>query len=329
MRPQFLLNFSTHERDLSLFSNDWSRVREFVEMEGFDGIELYPVASPRVESIPEGLVKGVHLRFFIMLRPIWSEDVEALKETFGSLEDAKRFYGGEGVKAIIKTYRRQLDLAQALGASYVVYHPTDVALENVFDWAMDHSWEDTIRMCCEIIQEAVSKSSFMGYILFENLWWPGGFTLESLEEYEFIRENMSYERCGIVLDTGHLLLQGGGFDMEKDAISYLLKRASELSEIRASIIATHLTCTLSGEYVRRTRGQKGLRPRGETFWERLAHARTHVLKLDRHDPFTDGAIKGFLKSIDPKYVVFEFRYEDMAMWRQKILSQKNALKGFM
>jgi len=63
-----------------------------------------------------------------------------------------------------------------------------------------------------------------------------------------------------------------------------------------------------------------------SFWSRLKQARRHVSSIDTHDPFTLPAIGKLLDLLDPRYVVFEFTFRDLATWQKKIRTQQEALE---
>ncbi len=319
-----LLNFSTHPGELDLFGDDWSRLADFMRKWQFDGFELLPVGDYPFERIPPRLIHGIHLRFFIILRQIWRNDKQGLREMFGSMADVQRFYGGTDRQCIIDAYACQFELAHRLGCNYVVFHPVQCELDYIYNWQFPWSWQDTLDLCAEIINEALARSRYQGLLLFENLWWPGSFRLRADEEYEYLRRRVNYERCGIVLDTGHLLNSEGGFEVEAEGINYLLKRVREMGEMSKDIRAVHLTCSLSGAYIRESR--KNGEPRnGGTFWQQLSAARRHVSRIDPHDPFTDPAIGGLFDLITPDYVVFEFTWRGLDIWQKKIAAQKKAV----
>lgn len=123
MRLHRLLNFSTHPGEPELFNDDWEVAARFLGKWGFDGFELYPVGDYPFERIPAELITGLHLRFFVILAPIWRGDSKRLLEIFGDWETVKGFYGGCDADWITKVYTRQLDLAHRLGCRYVVFHP--------------------------------------------------------------------------------------------------------------------------------------------------------------------------------------------------------------
>ena len=329
MTTDFLLNFSSLQKDLALFDGSWERLKGFVSDQGFQGIELYPVGQVDHRQIPNGLVKGLHLRFFVLQNEMWKEDLKGLKRIFGSFDSVKRFYGGTGKDAVVSTYIQQLELAQTLGCSYVVFHLAHVELDHVYDWKMQTSWQETLDIGCQIMNEALSATSFQGHVLFENLWWPSGFNLGRDEQLEFLLDRMKHEKCGICLDTGHLLLESEGADSQEEALAILVSRLKGLSHLKEHIKALHLTCTLSGAYLKKTKGAGPSGPSHEDFWKRLSLARDHVFKLDRHDPFELPGTCKLVELTEPLFVVFEFRFSNLKTWEEKIALQKRALKGCM
>jgi hypothetical protein len=77
---QRLLNISTHPGEPEMFGNDWRRAERFLQHWEFDGFELYPVGDYPCERIPAQIVTGLHLRFFVILAPIWRGDTRRLLE---------------------------------------------------------------------------------------------------------------------------------------------------------------------------------------------------------------------------------------------------------
>lgn len=323
---QRLLNFSTHPGDPELFGDDWNRAAKFLELWEFDGFELYPVGKYPFEKIPPSLVNGLHLRFFVFLQQIWRGDTGALLDLFGTMDNVRHFYGGIDRECVVRVYREQFELAHRLGCTYVVFHPAHCNLDHIYDWLFPYHWQDTLDMCSELLNEALRDSPYHGLLLFENLWWPGSFRLHSPKEYEYLRQRVEYDRCGIVLDTGHLLSSYGGFDNEAEAIKQLLNAVRELGGQRKEIQAVHLTCNLSGPYIRHTRQQPPDNDRELDFWVRLEKARKHVAGIDPHEPFSDPAIAGLFDLIDPKSVVFEFTFKGLDAWQRKIQVQKTAME---
>ncbi len=330
---QRLLNFSTHPGEPELFGDDWGRAEAFLKRWGFDGFELYPVGNYPFNRIPDSLVTGIHLRFFVILAPVWRGEHARLMDIFGSKDSAAAFYGAPyetlGPEWIADFYADQLDLAHRLGCGYVVFHPVHCELAHVYDWRFPWRVEETLGMCAELINAASARSDFKGRILFENLWWPGSFRLLDPREYEYLQSRVNYPNCGIALDTGHLMNTNPELTSEPDAVDFLLNHIDTLGEIKSEIYTVHLTRSLSGEYIRESR--KNGRPNeiGQSFWEKFDTARRHVGNIDQHEPFTYPGIDRVLEKIDPENVVFEFTFTGIDQWEEKIAVQKQALNGFL
>jgi sugar phosphate isomerase/epimerase len=322
-----LLNISTHDSDLAVIAHDWQTAQDFCRRNGFDGYELYPVGGYDCRTIPAEMIVGLHLRFFVVLAPIWRGDRERLIEIFDDEATITLFYGGLDRRAIVDAYRQQLALAQHLGCEYVVFHVSQNALEHVYDWQCPWHWQETVDLCAEIINAVTRDTPYQGEILFENLWWPGSMRLDSPDEIAYLVERVDYPRCGIVLDTGHVLNKNQDIHSEKEGIAYLIQTVRDLGALRHLIKGVHLTRSLSADYVTQSRRVADPYAGAETFWDRFIIAHQHVTQIDQHDAFEDPAIARLFDWIAPQYLVFEFSYRDMDEWQAKIDRQKAALDG--
>ncbi|NDJ77220.1 MAG: TIM barrel protein [Chloroflexi bacterium] len=320
-----LLNVSTHGRDLETIGDDWKRAADFAADNAFDGFELYPVDGYDFARIPADIVAGVHLRFIPVIEAIWHDDRVRLLQTFGDEDAIQLFYGGLDRSAVIDGYRRQLALAAQFGAEYVVFHVSQCELEHVFDWSCPWSWQQTTDLIADVVNAFTADTPYAGLILFENLWWPGSMRLDTPAEITYLLERVTYPRCGIVLDTGHLLNKNQALRTEAEGIDYILDAVAGLGDLRQTIHGVHLTCSLSGKYVIQSRQIEQPFAGCESFWDRFSLAIDHIGKIDRHDPFTDPRIARLFDLIDPEFLVFEFSYQDMAEWKAKVTRQKQAL----
>jgi len=322
---RFLLNISTHSRDLEFAGPQWRQASALLQETGFDGFELYPVSGYDCGSIPPHLIGGVHLRFFVMLRQIWQNDYQGLLRLFDTEDNIRMYYGGTTRDAVVKCYRDQLALAHTFAVPYVVFHPVHYELDYVFNWQPPWTWQETIDLSAEVINEALQGSSYKGWVLFENLWWPGNFRLDSTREIDRLLDRVNYARSGIVLDTAHVFNKNQDLRTEEEAIAYLLRQVDSLGQYRHLIKAVHLCKSLSGDHVRS--GMRAPDPfRGaRTFWDRFSLALDHVQGIDVHDAFDHPSIGGLFERIDPDHVVFEFSFRSMQEWRSKIERQKIAL----
>jgi sugar phosphate isomerase/epimerase len=325
---QFTLNISTHAGDLAIIDHDWQNARRLAAEEGFDGYELYPVGEYDWASIPEGLVTGMHLRFFPVLRPLWFGDRRRLLEIFGDEQTAKMIYGGLDRETLVSIYRRQFALAQQLGCAYTVFHLAQSEYDYIYNWRFPWSWRETIDMCAELLAAVLPDSPFTGDLLLENLWWPGSFRALDAEEIHYALERIDYPRAGVVLDTGHLMNTNQDIASEAEGIAFLVDTVRSLGDARRHIRGVHLTRSLSAEYVRRTRAEaESSLAVEEPFQERFLRAIRHVTQIDQHDPFDNPAIVSLFDVIEPSYVTYEFTYASREAWLDKIRRQRCAMAG--
>ncbi len=322
----FLLNISTHLHDIELAGPLWRHAASLIEETGFDGFELYPVGDYDFRSIPSRMIGGVHLRFFVMLRQIWQNDDRALLKLFDTEENIRMYYGGTNRDAVVRCYRDQLELASRFGVPYVVFHPVHYELEYVFNWQPPWSWHETVDLSAEIINEVVRDTSYDGWILFENLWWPGNFRLDSTEEIDRLLSKVRWPKCGIVLDTGHLLNKNQELSNEREGIAWMLGEVEKLGDYRRLIKAVHLSKSLSGKAAKAGFAKSAPFAAADGFWDRFVIGLEQVRRIDQHEPFSDPSIAGLFDLIDPETVVFEFSFSSMKEWRDKVESQKRALQ---
>ena len=322
---RFLLNISTHANDLLLAGEEWRDAASLLSETGFDGFELYPVGGYDYNAIPGNLVGGIHLRFFVMLKQIWRNDTKGLIDIFGDDDTVRHYYNGCDRQAVIDHYRKQLDLAVTFGCPYVVFHPVHYELDYVFNWQPPWKWEEMVDLSAEVINEVVRKTKYKGWILFENLWWPGNFRLDSVREIDRLFSRLEYDKPGLVLDTGHILNKNHSLREEGEAIAYLLKEVDRLGGYRELIKAVHLCKSLSGKYVKESMKRSDPFDGAESFRDRFAVAVNHVRQIDIHDAFDHPSIAGLFETIEPEATVFEFSFRSREEWVDKIQRQKQSL----
>ena len=123
------MNITDTNMDLDRFSGR-EDLRQFYRSRGIDGLELMPCMGTELPSTiaPEDVI-GIHLKYFPCWVEFWRGNEEALKEEYGDKETWSRFYGGTTRQDLLKPFRDQLDLAQRIGARYVVFHVSECTLE--------------------------------------------------------------------------------------------------------------------------------------------------------------------------------------------------------
>ena len=182
----------------------WEDLRAELSRLGCDGLEGVWGGEDFPPDLPAELVVGYHLTFYPDWLDFYRDDRPALIRKFGSLDTARRFYGGLGPETLLEQYRQDLDRAAALGAEYVVFHVSDVSLEEGYTYQWLHSSAEVIDGAVEVINTILAGRDWPFAFLVENQWWPG-FTFTEPEDTARLLDGIRCPKKGIMLDTGHLM----------------------------------------------------------------------------------------------------------------------------
>lgn len=279
----------------------WQGLRQELDTLGLDGVEGIWGGEPIPEDLPPGMLTGYHLIFFPDWLDFYRGDADALRRKFGSLDAARAFYGG-GPEILLEQYRADLERAMALGARYVVFHVTDVSIEECYTYRWLHSDEEVLDASAELINELLRGVPPEFDFLVENQWWPG-FTFTSPDKTARLLDAISFARKGILLDIGHLMNSGAVFTQAQGAawVQEMLDRHGLLSRY---IRGVHLHQSLSRRYVRAHTGRvPDALP--ENYIRRFSACYAHIQRIDRHRPWTDPSIVPVLERIAPRYLTHE------------------------
>lgn len=103
----------------------------------------------------------------------------------------------------MRVYRDDLERARTVGVKYVVFHVSDVSIEEGYTYQWRHSSEEVIDAAVEIVNALLREEDEFDFLL-ENLWWPG-LTMTEPELTQRLLEGVYYPKKGLMLDTGHLM----------------------------------------------------------------------------------------------------------------------------
>ena len=147
-------NMTNLPGDLNRFEGreDFAR---FCRQHGLDGVELLPLGGDALGWLPPQAVMGVHLTFQPSWLDFWRGDEAAVAAEFGSLEAAYGVFGGRSPQALPLALRRDLGLAQRIGARYAVCHVSNVTLEECVTYRFTHSDEAVCQGAAEVISQAL------------------------------------------------------------------------------------------------------------------------------------------------------------------------------
>ena len=193
--------------------------------------------------------------------------------------------------------------AAGLNPHYVVFHVSDVSIEEGYTYHWLHTNQEVIDAAVEVINLILGTETWPFEFLVENQWWPG-FTFTEPEETVRLLEGIRFAGKGILLDTGHLMNACTGLKSEAEGADYIRRMLNRHGSLATWVRGVHLHQSLSGEYVK---AHTGLLPAGlpEDYGERFGVSYQHILQIDQHRPWTDPAILPVLEQIGPRYLTHE------------------------
>lgn len=281
----------------------WDGLRKDLQELGLDGVEGIWGGEDIPADFPKDLLTGYHLTFFPDWLDFYREDHNALQLKFGTLDAAWEFYGGKGPETLLELYRADLARARSLGAKYVVFHVSDVSIEESYTYRWLHTDEEVMDASAEIINALLEGIAPDFDFLVENQWWAG-FTFTEPEKTARLLDSISYTRKGILLDTGHLMNANPRIRTQADGLRYLHDMLDRHEGLNHLIRGVHLHQSVSGPYVR---SHTGVLPPDlpEDYVQRFIASYAHILEIDRHRPWTNPGISALLARIGPRFVTHE------------------------
>lgn len=298
----------------------WAGLEEELSLLECSGIEA--IWSGEEMEIPRRLVNGYHLTFFPDWLDFYRGDEGALLQKFGSLNAAAQFYGGMGRGVLLELYRDDLARAEALGAKYVVFHVSDISIEECYTYQWLHSHEAVIDASAEIINTLLGEQDRGFDFLVENQWWPG-FTFTDPALTARLMDGIRYPRKGILLDTGHLLNCNPGLRTQREGADYIHAMLDRHGALCQWIKGVHLHQSLSGEYVTAHTGALPALPKD--YLEQFSVSYAHIQRIDRHQPWSDPSVRSVIDRIAPAYLTHELFCKDRTERRLAVAKQRNAL----
>ena len=281
----------------------WETLRKKLYALGLDGIEAINSPDEVVPDFPEDLVTGYHMTFFVDWVDFWRQDEAKLLRKFGSWEMIEKVYGGRTPEDLLRHFQDDLAVGQRLKTPYMVFHVSDVSLEEGYTYRWLHTDMEVLDASIEFINHLLWKVEATFDFLIENQWWPGfRFTDPHLTEY--ILSRIEYPRVGIMLDTGHLMNANTKITTQADGIAWILKNITAHGELAKRIYGLHFHQSVSGAYVRK---HVGVLPPEFTddYFTNFGVNYGHILQIDRHLPWTDPNCVKILDAVQPKYLTHE------------------------
>ena len=320
---KLLTNFAVYDGCLDEYGSADALDRDCAEL-GLDGIEVVWGDEDAVVQIPhKDLVVGYHLLFFSTWVDFWLGNEGPLLDEFGTWDAVRHCYEAETRDELVARFRRDLHRAIGFGAEYVVFHVSDVRMHECFTYEFSHTDCQVCDCACDLVNQIFDGVDTDLALLVENQWWPG-FTFCDPAMTRRLLDGIAYDNVGIMLDTGHLMSTNTKLRTQKQALEYIRDCYDAHGDVASKVRGLHLHQSLSGEHVERTRGFVPPDFTG-TYEQRFASSYGHVLKIDRHEPWSDPAVADLVRHIGPEWVTNELSAGSRAERNERLRIQLAAL----
>jgi sugar phosphate isomerase/epimerase len=311
---------TTSMHDLERF-RDNRDLKQFYRGHGLDGIELYEGGVDEAGLFAADDAIGVHLRYFHDWVALWNGDTKAVLEEYGTKEMVEMIFGGFSRDAMIATMRKNLLFARRYAPEYVVFHVSNVTIDQCITRKARHSDEEVVEAAIEVLNTLFRGSNDNFLLLMENLWWTG-LKMDKPELTRRLLEGVEYPEKGIVLDLGHLLHTNTALRTLDEGVDYI-HSILDLYDDLGFIKGVHLNQTLSGEYAERIM-RNPLKVEG-SYYDKIMALQYHVYEIDNHKPFLSKRLGTILDRIRPDYLVLEFISSDREELSRFITEQRKFL----
>lgn len=301
---------------------DGQDAADFVRRFCCDGFELMHCIGGKLDFFPSEDIVGVHLRFFNEWIDLWKGDMAALEAEYDTLKQAEEVFGSLEREGMIKPLTEDLETARRLGASYVVFHVSDVKMTELFTYTFSHTDEEVVDYTAELVNDLLDGKGYEFDFLMENLWWPG-LTLTRPEITRRLLDQIHYPKKGIMLDTGHLMHTNLELAAQEEAVDYILDMVRAHSDMIPYMKGIHLNQSLTGQYVKDLLKKRDEMPK--THKERVSACYEHVFQIDGHFPFTTPRVREIIEAVAPDYLTYELITSDREEHEKKLLRQCEAL----
>ncbi len=224
-----------------------------------DGFEVIWCDQKIEERFPSKKVFGIHLPFYADWMSFWLEDHAWLDHEFGARAVWEEFFQGKTRDSLIHYLGRSLEYADSQNVEYVIFHVSQVSVDEAFDYQFMYDDETVLREAIKLINtlldpygegrtSATRGRPYQFHFLMENLWWPG-LNLQDASMTRFLLDSIHYEKKGLVVDLGHLLNANPSIRTPDDAIAWIHQVLNEHEDLLHYMKAVHLHQSLTGEFV--------------------------------------------------------------------------------
>ncbi len=285
-----------------------------------DGIENLIYGTEPALHPTDRITLGCHLAYWPDWMDFYLGKKDFYEKDFPTKQSLMDTFGGITVEDWIEKIRRNIRAALAEKPAYLVWHVADCSVEEIWTRRFRYSSREVLKAAAEVYSAVADEVPQTVQVLFENIFWPGLYTLEP-EDVDYFFSCLPGKNVGIMLDTGHLMNTNWGIRTETDGADYVCSIVNRLGSMKDLIKGIHLSCSISGNYQRTHVGP----PPAEITPEIIGH---HIISIDQHRPFTTDAAKRIVDTVEPEFLTHELFGPDFSIPVDKVTTQRNAIMGW-
>lgn len=281
-----------------------------------DGIENLIYGTEPALHPADRITLGCHLAYWPDWMDFYLGKKDFYEKDFPTKQSLMDTFGGTTVEDWIDKIRRNIRAALAEKPEYLVWHVAHCSLDEIWTRRFRYSSHDVLKAAAEVYGAVAEEVPPSVTVLFENIFWPGLYTLEP-EEVDYFFSLLPGKNIGIMLDTGHLMNTNPCLATEEDGARYVKGVVNRLGSMKSLIQGIHLSCSLSGAY---QRSLPGTIPASVT----PDIISRHIISIDQHRPFTTSAARDIMDCVEPRYVTHELFGSDFSIPEDKVRLQMKA-----
>ena len=285
-----------------------------------DGIENLIYGTEPALHPADRITLGCHLAYWPDWMDFYLGKKDFYEKDFPTKQSLIDTFGGTTVEDWIEKIRRNIRAALAEKPEYLVWHVAHCSLDEIWTRRFRYSSREVLKAAAEVYSAVADEVPQTVQVLFENIFWPGLYTLEP-EDVDYFFSCLPGKNVGIMLDTGHLMNTNWGIRTETDGADYVCSIVNRLGSMKDLIKGIHLSCSISGNYQRTHVGP----PPAKITPEVIGH---HIISIDQHRPFTTDAAKRIVDTVEPEFLTHELFGPDFSIPVDKVTTQRNAIMGW-
>lgn len=285
-----------------------------------DGIENLIYGTEPALHPTDRITLGCHLAYWPDWMDFYLGKKDFYEKDFPTKQSLMDTFGGITVEDWIEKIRRNIRAALAEKPEYLVWHVAHCSQDEIWTRRFRYSSREVLKAAAEVYSAVADEVPQTVQVLFENIFWPGLYTLEP-EDVDYFFSCLPGKNVGILLDTGHLMNTNWGIRTETDGADYVCSIVNRLGSMKDLIKGIHLSCSISGNY-QRTHVDP---PPAEITPEIIGH---HIISIDQHRPFTTDAAKRIVDTVEPEFLTHELFGPDFSIPVDKVITQRNAIMGW-